>query len=271
MAEVEAPDRLRGRAPRSPRSSGDALGTVDKAIDVLFHLHRAGGAEGVSAIGRALSIPKSSVHRLLAVLTRRGLVERDHQGQYRPAVGLVALGLGVLEREPVVSAARPVLEQCAEAVGETFFLVGARAGGLVVLDKAEGNGFLRAAPRVGSVVPAHATAVGKLYLAFAPGDLELAAQGARTRFTDRTLTRDKALAVDVAAVAQSGLARNRDEWISGLSVLAAPVWIGERMAACVALAAASARMDELGEDALTTRVRSAAERITERLSGPALD
>ena len=62
-------------------------------------------------------------------------------------------------------AGEQTFEAAAAQYGETFFLVSARARRLVVLDKAEGTGFLRAAPRVGSSVPAHATAVGKLYLA----------------------------------------------------------------------------------------------------------
>ena len=105
---------------------------------------------------------------MLRSLGRRGLVERDERGRYRAGIGLLALGLGVVDREPIVAAARPVLEDRALALGETFFLVVARAGELVVLDKAEGTGFLRAAPQVGSRVPVHATAAGKLYLAFAP-------------------------------------------------------------------------------------------------------
>ena len=165
----------------------EALGSVDKAIDVLFHLHRQPGAQGVTAIGRALGLPKSSAHRLLAALGSRGLVERDDRGQYRPGMGLVALGLGALEREPVVAAAMPVLEEEAEALGETVFLVGARAGRPVVLGKAEGTGFLRAAPRVGEPVPVHATAVGKLFLAFG-GGAPAVPEGELERFTARTRT-----------------------------------------------------------------------------------
>jgi DNA-binding IclR family transcriptional regulator len=82
---------------------------IEKALEVLFHLHAAGEARGVSAVGRALGLPKSSAHRLLAALAGRGLVERDGEGRWRPGMALVALGLGVLEREPVVMAARPVL------------------------------------------------------------------------------------------------------------------------------------------------------------------
>ena len=60
----------------------------------------------------------------------------------------MALGLGVLDREPVVAAARPELEAEARASGETLFLAAARGGRIAVLDKVEGTGFLCAAPTV---------------------------------------------------------------------------------------------------------------------------
>lgn len=115
---------------------------------------------GVTDLGRALGLPKSSAHRLLAALAKRGLVDRDDRDRYRPGIALLALGLGVLDSEPIVAAARQVLEAGARDLGETHFLVGARGGRLLVLDKAEGSGFLRASPQVGSSVPVHATAVG---------------------------------------------------------------------------------------------------------------
>jgi IclR family acetate operon transcriptional repressor len=245
------------------------LSTVDKAIDVLFHLHAAQEPCGVTALARALDAPKSSVHRLLSALVRRGLVEREAGGRYRPGVGLMALGLGVLEREPVVVAARPVLEAAADAIGETFFLVGARAGALIVLEKAEGTGFLRAAPRVGGSVPVHATAVGKLYLALDPGQIAEDPVDAWQVFTEQTLIDGDALRAEVEAVRASELASNRDEWIAGLTVLAAPIRIGERLVGAVALAASSPRVSELGEQILGDRVRRAAAEITARLSGTA--
>ena len=240
------------------------LATVDKAIDVLFELHGADGPLGVTALGRALGLPKSSTHRLLAALRRRGLVEQDERGRYAPGIALIALGLGVLEREPVVVAARPVIEQSAEALGETFFLVAARAGQLVVLDKAEGTGFLRAAPRVGSTVPVHATAVGKLQLALAPDELVFD-DGELESFTDATRATRDALARDVEQAGLRGWAANVDEWIAGLSVLAAPIVRRGRLLGHVAVAASSARVAELGLDALAERVCKTAERIGMRL------
>ena len=242
------------------------LSTVDKAIDVLFALHSAGTACGVTELAATLGGAKSSTHRLLATLRRRGLVEQDGRGRYRPGVALISLGLGVQEREPVVGAARRLIEQEAEAVGETVFVVAARAGRLVVLDKAEGKGFLRAAPRVGASVPVHATAVGKLQLALAPDDVAFdpaVAEG----FTSQTRTRSDAIAREVTLVAERGWASNTDEWIEGLSVLAAPVLHRGRLLAQVALAVPSARLGALGLDGLAARVCQLAERITRRLDG----
>jgi len=241
-------------------------GTIDKAIDILFHLHGAPEPQGVSAVGRALGLPKSSVHRLLATLARRGFVERDERGRYRPGIGLLALGLGVQEREPVVVAARPVLEEESDALGETFFLVGLRAAEIVVLDKVEGTGFLRAAPQIGSSVPLHATAVGKLFLAFAPAEIALPA-GTLEAFTERTAVDPGALRAGVAETKLRRWASNLDEWHAGLSVLAAPVLVAERMAAAVAVALSSPRLEELGEEALARRVVAAGHRIAQRLQG----
>lgn len=270
-------------------------GTIEKALDVLFHLHDTGRPMGVTAIARALDMPKSSVHRLLATLARRGLVEQDERGHYEIGVALIALGLGVLAREPVAVAAHPVLEQAAAEVGETFFLVVARAGQLIVLDKAEGNGFMRAAPQIGASVPVHATAVGKLYLLYAPHLVQLSdscsgeraiasiwglseaaiVKGKNTvsetlnlpQYTERTLIEKSALRAELERVRQQGWASNLDEWQPGLSVLAAPILVGQQLLGTVALALIGPRLQELGMEKMARRVVHAAEGIALRLEG----
>ncbi|HEX9814582.1 MAG TPA: IclR family transcriptional regulator [Myxococcota bacterium] len=246
-----------------------AQSTVEKAVDVLFHLHAEPHACGVTAIGRTLGLSKSSTHRLLTALSRRGLVEKDDRGRYRPGIGLVALGVGALDREPIVVAARAVLEAESEVLGETVFLVAARAGRIIVLDKTEGEGFLRAAPRVGSTVPVHATAVGKLYLAFGAGSVE-APTGDLARFSDETITGRAALQAAVARAAERGFAENFDEWIPGLSVIAAPVIATAsrgRMLAALAVAAPTPRMRSLGCEEIGRRMVAAAARVAARFEG----
>ena len=243
----------------------ESLATVDRALDVLYHLHREGRPLGVSEVGRALGLPKSTVHRMLSALVRRGFVERDAGGRCRPGMALVALGVGVLEREPVVVAARPVLDREAELLGETLFLAGARGGHLLVLDKQEGTGFLRAAPRIGAEVPLHATAVGKLYLAFDPDAVEWTEP--LERFTPRTRTEGAAIERELARVRARGFAENREEWIPGLFGVAAPVRSGERLVAALAVAGPASHMQRGDRERFVARIRAAAERVAARLAG----
>jgi DNA-binding IclR family transcriptional regulator len=241
-------------------------GTVDKALDVLFHLHGAAQPRGVTAIARGLGLPKSSVHRLLAALLRRGLVEQDAEGRYRLGMGLVALGLGLLEREPVVLAARPVLEAAARVLGETLFLTAARGSEVTVLDKVEGPGFLRAAPRIGEKVPLHATAVGRLHLAFDPEAIALP-EGPLPGFTPRTRTERAAVLREVALARRRGWAENREEWIPGLVVVAAPVLADGRLVATVALAAPTVRLPARASARVAQQLLAAADEIGGRLQG----
>jgi DNA-binding IclR family transcriptional regulator len=232
--------------------------TVEKALDVLFYLHEAGTALGLSEIGRALDLPKSSCHRLLTSLVNREVVERDELGHYRPGLALLSLGIGAQGREPVVAAARPILEAEVSELAETVFVVGQRRGRLRVLDKLEGTGFLRAAPGVGDVIPSDVTAVGKLYRVF--GDR-------MGRSSEEAVEGDP---IEEDVVRRRGYAMNRDAWIDGLSVLAVPIWQPEgrsarRLVAALALAAASPRFDELGGEAIANRLLAASDRITGRL------
>ncbi len=247
----------------------DTLTSLDKAIDLLEHLHDAGRPRGITEVAAALAIPKSSAHRLLKTLVRRGLAEQDASGRYRTGPALIGLGLAALECEPVVALARPVLEAEAAHLGETVFLTGPRSGSIVVLDKAEGSGFLRAAPRVGQAVPMLATAVGRLALAFDPEHFPLEAFEP-TAFTPATLTDAFSLRAAVERVRREGVAMNRGEWIDGLSVVAAPVFGGrerQQLVASFAIAAPTPRIEALGREALAQRAIAAARLISARLAG----
>ena len=240
------------------------MSTIDKALDALFLLSELPQALRLADLARELGMPRSSAHRILAPLVKRGLAEQDSNGRYRAGFALMALGLNVASREPLATAAKPVLESAAAELGETFFLVVARAGRLVVLEKAEGNGFLRAAPRLGADVPVHATAVGKLYLAFAP---ELVTVDELTRYTPATLRNRKALNAEVERVRAQGWATNLEEWQAGLAVAAAPIMSQGRLQGAVALATVTARFTAIGTPTAMRRVVHAAEGIALRIEG----
>jgi IclR family acetate operon transcriptional repressor len=230
-------------------------GTVDKALRVLDALHRVQGAASLAALASSLDMPKPTLHRLLASLCAHDLVEQHDDGRYALGVGLVRLGLSALAVDPFVRVARAELEREAHLFGETFFLVGARAGRLFVLDKVEGTGLLRAAPSVGTEVPADVTASGRLYLGHAAALLR---DGAETRRVGkRAIER---------AVAQ-GYDLNQGEWITGLTVVAAPVLALSRMFGTVACAGAAAQLSGARLDEAVRRTKRLAARVVSALEG----
>lgn len=249
-----------------PNNGTHGEGSIDKALEVLFALHGREQACGVTELARSLGLPKSTAHRLLAALARHALVERDPRGRYRLGFGLVALGLGALEQEPLVHASRGLLESEAARLGETVFLVAARGGELRVLEKAEGTGVLRASPRIGSTVPVHATAVGKVYLAWDPDGVPRLHEPLE-RFTARTVRTWSALSRTLPTIKEEGYAVSNEEWVAGLAVVAAPVHGPTHLLGTIAIATATPRFETLGAEILGARAQAVARGVENRLRG----
>jgi len=230
-------------------------GTVDKALRLLEVLHQAQAPLALAELSRALSIPKPTTHRLLASLRSAALVEQQDDGRYALGVGLVRLGLGALALEPVVRASQLELERAAHELGETFFLVKARGGRLVVLSKVEGTGMLRVAPDVGAEVPLEVTASGRLYMAYAP-EL-LAGNPGLSRVSPASVKRARTRGYDV----------NEAEWLPGLTVVAAPILRGDELLGCVTCAGPAVRLNASRLKVAISATCGVAERVSRSLRG----
>jgi DNA-binding IclR family transcriptional regulator len=233
----------------------EQAGTVSKAVRVLEALRRAERPTSLGALADGLAMPKATLHRLLASLCIHDLVEQQADGRYALGIGLVRLGLSAQAGDPFVRVARLELEREAQTFGETFFLVGARAGRLFVLDKVEGTGLLRAAPNVGAEVPIDSTASGRLFLGLAP---TLLRETAETRRVAREAI-ERALA--------QGYDLNQGEWIAGLTVVAVPVWARARLFGTVACAGAASQLSGARLEEAIRRAKRVAKRVEGALEG----
>lgn len=233
----------------------EQAGTVDKAMRVLEALRRAHQPTSLAALAQVLGMPKATVHRLLASLAAHELVEQRGDGRYALGVGLVRLGLSAQGLDPFVRVARLELEREALAFGETFFLVGARAGRLYVLDKVEGTGLLRAAPHVGAEVPVDTTASGRLFLGLAPALLGDSVEARRV--TPEAIER----------ALRQGYDLNQGEWIAGLTVVAAPVLARTRLFGTVACAGAASQLCGARLAEAIERAKRVASRVESALGG----
>jgi IclR family acetate operon transcriptional repressor len=196
-----------------------------KALDILalFDRNRPEWAE--HEVARALDLPTSTAHRLLASLRSRGYVVRTKSGRYRLGPAAMALGRRASD-QAVAPSLRTALERVAAETGETA-LVGIRdpaGGGLLILDRIESPQRLRVALDVGHVVPLHAGAASKALLAhLAPREVERVVTGPLPQVGPATITDRDVLLRDLEAVRRAGHARSCEEATVGGWAVASPV------------------------------------------------
>jgi DNA-binding IclR family transcriptional regulator len=239
--------------------SGRPVGSVARALALLDAL--AEGPAGVNALARRIEVNPSSASRLLATLERGGLVEREPGGPYRLGLHLVALADRVLAGLDVRDLARPQLRALVEQTGETATLSVPGGDEAVTVDFAAGESSVVSMARVGRPSIGHATAVGKVLLAFAGGaPRELAAH------TDRTITDPALLAAALAAVREQGWAEAEGEREPDLNALAAPITgRGSGLVAILGLQGPAARFTAARRAEVLPRLLEAAAAVSRSL------
>jgi IclR family KDG regulon transcriptional repressor len=106
-----------------------ALTSIEKALDVCEALSLAPEGHSVSELARALKQPPATVHRLLAVLKRRGYVQQDEEtSRYRLALKMLDLSFRALGRSELRLHAYPALREHVLRNGVRAFLAVPRDG-----------------------------------------------------------------------------------------------------------------------------------------------
>lgn len=217
------------------------VAAVTRAFTVLDALAD-GGELGTNELSRRTGINASTVSRLLATLAEARFVEHvPESGKYRLSLRVVELGNAVLGRLDLRSIARPHLQALVRATGETATLSAPGEHDAVTIDFAHGSSVVQSVAQLGRPSIGHATAVGKVMLAF--GDVELPAEPLQA-FTARTITKHERLVKELAEVRRRGFAEAREERDEGLAAVAAPVWgSGGALVAIVGVQGPATRFD----------------------------
>jgi IclR family acetate operon transcriptional repressor len=201
--------------------------SVSKAVRLIQALGEESGTHGVTDLARRLEMDKASVSRILRTLQRGGLVAQDETTRgYTLGLSLVHLGQKALKRIDLREAAQDALKSLVEEIGECAqlaILAGERA--LYIAGAVPDRGVNIDAP-VGTLVPLHCTALGKVLLAFQREPLrrEILSQIAIESFTRRTIRDVGRLEAHLDAVRNSGVAFDDEEFSVGVRCVAAPVF-----------------------------------------------
>lgn len=252
-----------------------AASSTLRAFAVLEQIATSDESLTLEELTRQSGLPKPTVHRIVHLLMRGGLVER-HSVDKRYVVGprICALALSVQMRSPRRRERRAILARLVAAIGETCNFTMLDGNAVVYLDRVETSADVRLHMDAGSRVPLHCTASGKLLLSdLDPEQVKrLLGAGPLPRHTDRTITRLAALEKELARIRTSRVGTDVGEYLVGSVCLAVPVRDARgRMCAAVAVHGPAPRMTLKKGYTFLPAMRRAADEIAATLSSDGVD
>lgn len=215
----------RHSAPKQPAKAKTRLSSVANAIRLIKSFSDEESEIGISNLGKRLSLPKSTVHRLASTLIDVGMLEQNiDTGKYRLGLVLLELGSMVRRRMDFSTEAKPQLMLLREKTGETVHLAILDHGSIVYINYLESRHSIRMTSDVGLRKPVFCTAEGKALLAHQPAEVvERLIETDLKALTPNSIVDPAALRKDLANVLARGYAIDDRESDIGMRCLAAPV------------------------------------------------
>jgi DNA-binding IclR family transcriptional regulator len=241
---------------------------VSRAVAILRLLGRNAAPMPLKAIASELDMISSTCLHILRVLVDEGLVKVEAgTKQYTLGVGMLALARNVIERNPFPSLVQPVLDKIAAQWGVTA--IGVEVNGvdhMVVLALARSHAPFSLHVDVGSRFPALLSATGRLVAAFT----DLPDKEIERRF--KALRWDqppdmKAWRAEVQSVRRDGFSIDRNNYISGIVVIAVPVFDSkQRMTHSIVGAGVADRLSDEQSSLLASELLSEARALSQLLA-----
>ncbi len=210
--------------PSKSVSTG-TIQSVERALNIL-KLFKDNEELGITQIASLLNLPKGTVHGLVKTLEKNGFVEQN-EGNLKYHCGMESFKLGMISamRMDLRRLASQRAQKLTDELEETVHLAVLMNGMCVIIDRFSPSKPFLLIPQVGSAVPAHCTATGKVLLS-QMNDTQLKAVVERCKldsYTKHTVTNLEELRQQLEEVRLKGYAISDQEALLGLTCIAAPV------------------------------------------------
>lgn len=213
---------------------------VDRATSLLIAILNSPEPPLLSQLARELGLPKSTTSRILGALERQGLIRRDRNSAYLGGEVLLKYASAQNQDSTLINRMRPVLESLADKTSESINLAVPGSDDLKIIDQVDGKHLLGATNWIGRNVPYHASALGKVLLAFGAAAIP---SGNLHSKTARTITSRTQLNSELEKVRKAGFAIIDNELENGLVAVAAPVFNHDgKVVAAISISGPDARI-----------------------------
>lgn len=205
--------------------------SLAKAMELLDLLLERRRPMSLAELADTSGYPKSTVYALLSSMRAYSYIEQRSDGRYYLGIRMYECGRAVSGEWDISNLAKPYLERLAEQTGATAVLTYIEHGHIINLEQFAGRSGVQVLSEVGTRLPLHATAQGKLYLALCR-EADAAARlnaGMLQAFTPHTLTSAEALLDQLRLIRRNGYAVENGEYKIGLRAVCAPIRDRDRL------------------------------------------
>lgn len=238
---------------------------LGRACAVLDCFTEAKPRLGVSDIREGTGLPATTVARIVTTLVQEGLLVREDDG-YRVGLRVLAWSAPARSGSSLLGIARPFIEQVRDVTGESTGLYVRQGATRVVVASMPSQHSVIYRGYVGQVLPLHAGAAGKCFMAFDQDALNTALGAGLEQYTDSTIVDPDVLADQLDLVRTRGWAFSEGEREIGLNSLGAPIMGFEgRPVAVLAVGGPSVRLDAQAAERVGPIISAAAAAITVRM------
>jgi DNA-binding IclR family transcriptional regulator len=199
---------------------------VQRAVRLIRHVAEGNPVLNMSETAKTLKINRTTLLRLLHTLEVEGFVERRPNGAgFQIGLSLLEVGARALFSQDLVQVAVPVLTRLAETLQLSAHLGVLDGTDVLYLVRRTPNTPLASNIRAGSRLPAHATTMGRMLLAYmTPIEIDALYAGKELqRFSDHTSTTLEALRAKAEKDRHAGIAWSEAYFERGISSAAVPV------------------------------------------------
>ncbi len=235
------------------------VGVLDKAMAILQAFQHGDVALSPMEIARRTTLSLPTVYRLAQAMSEHGLLMKDGQ-RFRLGLTLLRLGSLVSEGMDVRGVALSHLRWLKERTGENVELQICHDGVRITIEYVVGTHTLRPIAEIGTSLPLHMGAGGKVLLAWqSTEERDALIKMSRARFSDENPFDRQALHAELDYVRIVGWAVSEGERIHDVSAIAAPIFnIAGQVSAAVVLAVPTIRLGTMEKERYVPLVCAAA-------------
>lgn len=219
-AETLAPAEDEERSGNS-----ELIQSVVMTGQIIEALAAAGQPMRLTALANQLGEPKAKMHRHLSTLKHLGFVDQDAKTEtYRLGLKIVHIGQAAADQFDLRRLAEPYMTRLRDLTRQTVVLSTPASGDAIINAVVDSPNLVTISVRLGYRLPAHASAQGRLNLAFGPAATQQRVLSRKLQpFTPRTLTDPTKLRDRLAQIRQQLFDVSMDETLLGISAVAAPI------------------------------------------------